>query len=256
MDFLENRMLAQLSAQDAIIAAKTEQSYHVNKHRKEDPVIAVGDMVSVSNESQLSHLPKGRQKLALKWVGPYKVTKTDLKTSTYTLDIPGSKRHNTFHVSTVKPYIEPQLDIFPNRQRRQPRIAQAEQDLNLEVEKIIGHERRRNNAIHFLCKWEGYPNEDATYRSAEEFKTSPYGIQVVKKYLLGFGECPEELKSWTTQTEWLPEGVIEEWKRREDVIVERQQSSKGKGVGYPPYIFDINGTNKVGGHGPNLIQVG
>ena len=32
MDFIENRMLSQLSAQDAIIAAKTEQSHHVNKY--------------------------------------------------------------------------------------------------------------------------------------------------------------------------------------------------------------------------------
>ena len=46
MDFIENRMLSQLSAQDAIIVAKTEQSHHVNKHRKPDPDIAVGDMVS------------------------------------------------------------------------------------------------------------------------------------------------------------------------------------------------------------------
>jgi hypothetical protein len=70
MDLVENRMLSQLSAQDSIIAAKTEESYHVNKHRKEDPEIAVGNLVFVSNESQLSHLPKGRQKLAMKWVGP------------------------------------------------------------------------------------------------------------------------------------------------------------------------------------------
>ena len=66
MNFLEHRMLSQLAAQDAIIAAKTEQSYHVNKRRKEDPDIKVDDLVTVSNESQLSHLPKGRQKLAIK----------------------------------------------------------------------------------------------------------------------------------------------------------------------------------------------
>src|SRR5437667_12670379 len=71
MDFIENMMLSLLSTQDAIIAAKTEQSHHVNKYQKPDPDIAVGDMVLVSNESQLQHLPKGRQKLAIKMVGPY-----------------------------------------------------------------------------------------------------------------------------------------------------------------------------------------
>src|SRR5437667_10513845 len=34
VDFVENRMLTQLSAQDAIIAAKTEQSHYVNQHRR------------------------------------------------------------------------------------------------------------------------------------------------------------------------------------------------------------------------------
>jgi len=58
MNFVENRMLAQRSAQDAIIAAKTEQSHYVNVHRKDDPDINVGDLVAVSNESQPSHLPK------------------------------------------------------------------------------------------------------------------------------------------------------------------------------------------------------
>ena len=36
MDFLEERMLAQLAAQNSIIAVQTEQSYYVNRHRKED----------------------------------------------------------------------------------------------------------------------------------------------------------------------------------------------------------------------------
>src|SRR5436189_2401910 len=104
MNFLDHRMLSQLAAQDAIIAAKTEQSYHVNKRRKEDPDIKVGDLVTVSNESQLSHLPKGRRKLAIKFVGPYEITKIDKDTSNYTLDIKDSKRHSTFHISDIKKF--------------------------------------------------------------------------------------------------------------------------------------------------------
>ena len=209
MNFLEQRMLSQLAAQDAIIAAKTEQSYHVNKRHKEDPDIKIDDLVVVSNESQLSHLPKGRQKLSAKWVGPYKVVKVDKTKSNYTLDIPDSKRHPIFHISVIRRYVEPQLELFPNRQRRQPRISPSEQDLNLEIEKIIGHECLRNNVIRFLCKWEGFPNEDATFRDAEHFKTSPYGIKVVKEYLLSFGEPPEELIAWTERTDWMKD-VLDE----------------------------------------------
>jgi hypothetical protein len=91
MNFIENRMLSLMSAQDTIMAAKTKQSFHTNKGRKDDPDINVGDLVAVSNESQLSHLPKGRQKLALKWVGPYMVTEVDKDTSNYALDIKTSE---------------------------------------------------------------------------------------------------------------------------------------------------------------------
>lgn len=203
MDFMEDRMLAQLSAQDAIIAAKTEQSYHVNKHRKEDPDIAVGQDIVVSNESQLQHLPKGRQKLAAKWVGPYKVLKVDKSKSNYTVEIPNSKRHPTFHVSYVKPYTDPQLELFPNRQRRRPRIVTSEYDLNVEVEKLIGHQKRRDGSIQFLVRWEGYPAEDATYRDAQLFKTSPYGIRVVEDYLATFGDLPDELDVWVAKTDWV-----------------------------------------------------
>src|SRR5271169_1735692 len=220
MNFIEQRMLLQLAAQDSIIAAKTEQSHHVNKHRKHDPPLTVGDKAVVSNESQLAHLPKGRQKLATKWVGPYRVTRVDRSKSNYTLDVKDSKRHPTFHVSNVKKYMDLHLEMFPNRQRRQPRVVLAEQDLNIEIEKIIDHERQRNDVIRFLCKWDGFPNEDATYRNAEDFKSSPYGIQLVKKYILDFGDCPEELRAWANRTGWIWKDIQDEWRKRGEVIEE------------------------------------
>jgi RNase H-like domain found in reverse transcriptase/Integrase zinc binding domain/Retrotransposon gag protein/Retroviral aspartyl protease/Reverse transcriptase (RNA-dependent DNA polymerase)/Chromo (CHRromatin Organisation MOdifier) domain/Zinc knuckle len=214
MDFLEGRMLAQLAAQDSIIAAQTEQSYYVNQHRKDDPTdIKIGDLVVVSNESQLTQLPKGRRKLASKWVGPYKVLKLDKSKSNYTLEISGSRRHNTFHVNAIKRYFDPHLELFPNRQRRRPRIAPEDRDLNLEIEKIIGHRRLRNNVIRFLCKWEGYPNEDATYRDAEDFKTSEYGVKLVADYIVGFGELPDELGAWILRSGWIKEASPDTWRR-------------------------------------------
>ena len=173
-----------------------KQFYHVNKRCKKDPDIKIDDLIAVSNESQLSHLPKGRQKLAIKHVGPYKVTKVDRATSNYTLDIQDSKRHPTFHISNIKKYIDLHLELFSNHQRRQSRISSAKQDLNLEIEKIISHEWLRNDNIHFLCKWKGFPNENMTFRNIKDFKSSSYDIKVVKDYLLGFGDSLEELKTW------------------------------------------------------------
>ncbi len=51
-----------------------------------------------------------------------------------------------------------------------------------------------------------------TFRDAEDFKSLPYGIKVVKDYLLGFGEPPEELIAWVECTEWMKD-VLEEWKK-------------------------------------------
>ena len=153
----------------------------------------------------------------------------DKTKSNYTLDIPDSKRHPIFHISVIRRYVEPQLELFPNRQRRQPRISPSEQDLNLEIEKIIGHEHLRNNVIRFLCKWEGFPNEDVTFCDAEHFKTSPYGIKVVKEYLLSFGEPPEELIAWTECTDWMKD-VLDEWKKseeRKELLKKLPPSSKG-----------------------------
>ena len=151
--------------------------------------------------------------------------------SNYTLEIGDSNRHPTFHVSDIKTYVDPHLELFPNRQRRQPRISESEQDQNLEIERIVGHEHHRSRIIQFLCKWEGYPNEDNTWRAADAFKTSPYGIDLVKKYILNFGECPVELRNWVERTDWIRKLVMDEWKRRGDIggttpsVVEEQPSA-------------------------------
>ena len=129
-------------------------------------------MVLISNESQLAHLPKGRQKLTIQWVGPYKVMNIQKETSNYTVEIPNSRRHPTFHISDVKKYVDSDFELFPNCERRQPRII-VEEDPNVEIDKIIGHEKRRNGDIQLLCKWDGFPVENATFRKSEEFKESP-----------------------------------------------------------------------------------
>ena len=133
----------------------------------------------------------------------------DRTTSNYTLDIPNSKRFNTFHISNVKKYTDPHLELFPNRQRRQPRVVQAEEDLNFEIERNIGHGWHRNGVICFLCKWEGFSNEDSTYRAAEDFKSSSYGIKIVKDYLLSFGETLDESREWMDRTDWICNMILE-----------------------------------------------
>lgn len=75
--------------------------------------------------------------------------------------------------------------------------------MNVEVEKLISHQKRRDGSIHFLVLWEGYPVEDATFRDAELFRTSPYGIRAVEDYLAAFGDLPDELDALVAKTDWI-----------------------------------------------------
>jgi hypothetical protein len=92
--------------------------------------------------------------------------------------------------------------------------------LNVEVEKLIGHQKRRDGSIQFLVLWEGYPAEDATFRDVELFRTSPYGIRVVEDYLATFGDLPEELDAWVAKTDWIKA------KKKAGAVVEADTAAK------------------------------
>jgi hypothetical protein len=95
--------------------------------------------------------------------------------------------------------------------------------------------------MYFLCKWEGYPNEDATYRSTKEFWTSPYGIQVVKNYLLGFGQCPEMLMAWVMHTDWISGSILVEWKRGDEAGNADKAVVRGTGsVNMEPAVSSVD----------------
>ena len=67
----------------------------------------------------------------------------------------------------------------------------VEQELNIEIEKLIGPKQLKNNTIRFLCKWEGYSNEDVTYCITYSLKASLYSIQFV---ILGFHDLTKDLR--------------------------------------------------------------
>lgn len=94
------------------------------------------------------------------------------------------------------------------------------QDLNIKIEKIIDHKWLRNDIIRFLCKWDDFPNEDATYRTVDNFKSSPYDIQLVKMYILNFGECSNELRAWILHTNWIRKEIQDEWRKCGEVIMD------------------------------------
>jgi hypothetical protein len=56
--------------------------------------------------------------------------------------------------------------------------------------------------------------------------TSPYGIQVINGYLLGFGECPEELMVWATRMDWISDSIEAGWNRRKTSEAERADKAR------------------------------
>ena len=129
-------------AHNAIIEAQTFQTHAANKLRKEKPRISVGDLVYLSTKNL--NLPKGRaRKLCPKFVGPFKVAKTYLETSNYTLELLTALQAQNifpkFHVSLLRPYYASSDTLFPNWLQPEPYDFGTPEDQEWFIDDIIGH---------------------------------------------------------------------------------------------------------------------
>ena len=74
-EFMGRALMHLAAAHNAIIEARTFQTFHANQQQREDPLVAKGDLVYLSTKNL--NLPKNHaRKLYPKYVGPYKVTET------------------------------------------------------------------------------------------------------------------------------------------------------------------------------------
>jgi hypothetical protein len=89
----------------------------------------------------------------------------------------------------------------------QPHISESEKDQNLEINRIVGYKRHLPRIIQFVCKWEGYSNEDNMWRVADAFNIFSYGIDFVKKYIFNFSEYSTELQNWIEKMDWTREDI-------------------------------------------------
>jgi hypothetical protein len=193
MDFLETRMLHHLEAQDAIIAAKTEQSEGTNRSRI-DPAISsrridVGDYV-LRKSNVTTNEDKPARKLLLPSIGPYKVPWHDATRTTYQLDLGSERAYSYFHVSQIKPYTGE-----PTNPQCRPRISLSVSTDNLQIVKVLGHRFKFNDGLQFLCQYQVYLVEDATYRNAIDF-IEPAARLLVVKYIRNIAKLPRDLEAW------------------------------------------------------------
>ena len=154
-DFANQALQNLADAHDAIIESRVFQTKNANKRRSTEPIIKEGHLVYVSTKNL--NLPSGRaRKLCPKFVGPYKVLRTNPEKSTYTLELPIALQerriHPTFHVSLLRPYQSSNDALFPNRAHPEPYDFGAPDDAEWFVDELLGH-RWDGKKLQFQVRW-------------------------------------------------------------------------------------------------------
>ncbi|TFY69679.1 hypothetical protein EVJ58_g270 [Rhodofomes roseus] len=141
-----------MAAHDSIIAARVKQTRDANRRRRPAPFVT-GDLVYLSTKN--ISLPRGlARKLALKYIGPYKILE-DYKNNSYKVDLSRNLKrrgvHDIFHSSLLRIH-EPNDDrLFPGRLDSQ--IAELEdRDNEWAIARIVSHTGEREGAL-FEAEW-------------------------------------------------------------------------------------------------------
>ncbi|SGY95245.1 BQ5605_C036g11481 [Microbotryum silenes-dioicae] len=181
---------------DALAAAKVRQAEQVNRHRRPEPDIAVGDFVMVDTRDRCLRFKTGHRKSAKlfdRFEGPYKVIAANVATSNYTLQLSeGDRSHPTFHVSKLRPYRANDPNLFPNREPARPKPVI-----------VNGHEEW----VRYRVWWEGYPQHEATMEPCENLVgTEALRCWELKKRMEGRGyvfTCAGGAISWIAKRQTL-----------------------------------------------------
>jgi hypothetical protein len=130
--------------------------YQANKKQHEEIPYAVGDLVFLSTKNL--NLPKSwARKLALKFIGPYKIIQSNPKTSTYELELSAElqKRriHPRFHALVLREHQPNDDAIFPSREAGRFYDFRMPDDQEWMVESILGHEWVGARTLKFRGQW-------------------------------------------------------------------------------------------------------
>ncbi|SCV70790.1 BQ2448_3552 [Microbotryum intermedium] len=168
-DLISERKAVLVEVRDALAAAKVRQAEQVNRHRRPEPDIAVGDLVMVDTRDRRLRFKTGYRKSAKlfdRFEGPYKVIATNAATSNYTLQLNEDDRsHPTFHVSKLRRYRPNNPVNFPNREPARPKPVLVDGQEEWVVQEIL--EEKARGKKRYRVWWEGYPQHEATMEPRE-----------------------------------------------------------------------------------------
>ncbi|SCV72805.1 BQ2448_4342 [Microbotryum intermedium] len=168
-DLISERKAVLVEVRDALAAAKVRQAEQVNRHRRPEPDIAVGDLVMVDTRDRRLRFKTGYRKSAKlfdRFEGPYKVIATNAATSNYTLQLNEDDRsHPTFHVSKLRRYRPNDPVNFPNREPARPKPVLVDGQEEWVVQEIL--EEKARGKKRYRVWWEGYPQHEATMEPRE-----------------------------------------------------------------------------------------
>lgn len=174
-EFIENHQSKIQMAHDALLDAKERMRTQYNRHHQHTS-FEVGDLVYVDSENL-----QAPGKLKPKYLGPYKILAKPGPLN-YTLDLPpGSRVHNTFHVSKLRKHISRDDTEFPLPNQRPtpppPPLVDIERRYyadEYEVDRILDHHVQQDGRTLYLVSWKNF--DESTWQTLEDLENSPEAL--------------------------------------------------------------------------------
>jgi len=160
------------SLRNEMVAAQLRQKEYYDLHRKPDPNLQSGDIVSLLPRNIKTTRPA--KKLDYKKIRLFKIL-AKIGTSAYKLALPlAIAIHNTFHISLLEVY---QDNRFPSQIKEPPPPIQIEGEDEYQLNEMIDS-RLHYHKLQYRAKWKGYsPEHDKVWYPAETFNNAEHKVQ-------------------------------------------------------------------------------
>lgn len=153
-DLFKRRVQAIKDAKDTLYDTQLQMKSLLDEKRQHVDY-NLGDLVLLSTKNR-----SVRNKVDNRWEGPYRIIRKPTPT-TVTLDISG-RRHPTFNVRLVKPYVSDAEDITTSAGDS---VDDVEEEF--ELEDILKKRISKDGLVEYLVKWRDYPLLDATWEPVD-----------------------------------------------------------------------------------------